>query len=91
MAEFYHIYIDAPGLAPDNRELKKKLDLAVDWFRYADNCWLVYTTSDASKWYQRLGELVKSRNGNLLIIKVDQSERQGWISKKLWEWIREKT
>lgn len=91
MANLYHLYLTAPGLAPDDPELTKKLDLATDWLRFGDNCWLLYTTGDAAKWYARLGALVKKRAGHMFIIKVDPSDRQGWLPKSSWKWIQSKT
>lgn len=91
MADLYHLYLEAPGLSPDDGVLEKKLDLAVDWFRYASNCWLLYSTSSPAKWYERLGPFVRERKGNVLIVRVDPLHRQGWMSKQLWQWIRDKT
>jgi hypothetical protein len=89
MADIFHIYINAPGLAPDNPVLEKRLNTALDWIRYGDQCWLVHTTSDAAKWYERLAPMVKARGGNLLVIKVDPTQRQGWMPKSVWKWIRD--
>lgn len=91
MADFYYIFIAVPGLGSDSPEIEKKLDLAKDWFRFSDKCWVVYTTSDAAKWYKRLSKVVKSRDGRLLIFKLDPSDRQGWITEAFWEWMREVT
>ncbi|MGH7131146.1 MAG: hypothetical protein ACREJO_04285 [Phycisphaerales bacterium] len=70
--------------------MEKKLNLATDWLRLGDNCWLVYTTGDAAKWYARLGDLVKGYKGHLFIIKVDPSDRQGWLPKASWKWLKDK-
>lgn len=86
MAAYYHIMAEPrPGVA--RKEIQKVLDLAITWFRYQDNCWIIHTTSDANAWYTRLEKLVNP-GGNLLIIKLDLSDRQGWISKDLWKWLK---
>jgi hypothetical protein len=90
VAEFYHLYIKASDLDPTDAALVKKLDLAKDWIRYGDCCWLLYTTSDAAKWNTRLADFVKERNGHFFIIRVDISKRQGWMPKRVWTWLREK-
>lgn len=87
MRRFYHIYIDSlQGMT--HEEIEKKLDLAVDWFRYGTKNWIVYTTSDENKWYERLKSFVR-QGGNLFICELDISTAQGWMSKEFWEWIEE--
>ncbi len=91
MAEFYHIMLDVPGRSPADEEITKIFDRAVHWYRYSNNCWIVYTSSDAAKWYERFSPLVRANAGKLFIVKLDLSDRQGWINKSLWDWIRERT
>jgi hypothetical protein len=88
MAELYHIYLD-PKEGVTSEQIKKKLDLAVDWYKYAENCWIVETTSDASKWQLRLRPLAEP-DGSLLIFKLDHTERQGWMTTKFWDWLKDK-
>lgn len=85
MAELYHIYLEPKeGVAPE--DIKKKLDLALDWYKYAENCWIVETTSDANKWQLRLRPLAEPE-GSLLIFKLDRTDRQGWMTKDFWDWL----
>lgn len=88
MANFYHIMLDIPGIAPTDPLIIKEMDKAVSWYRYRRNCWIVYTTSNAARWYARLGHLARAKGGQLLILKIDLADRQGWITKGLWEWMR---
>lgn len=86
MAKFYHVYIDPkPDVTPD--QVKEKMDLALDWFRYGPRNWIVYTTSDANKLHARLKDLVET-GGNLFIVKLEVSDRQGYITKRLWDWLK---
>lgn len=85
-AYYYQIYVRSkPGITRE--KIKKKMDLALDWYRYSDECWIVYTTSDAHKWYERLSPLVKAE-GYVLIVRLDISDRQGWMPKGFWAWIK---
>jgi hypothetical protein len=88
MASLYHIYIE-PRADVTLDQIKEKLNLAVDWYKYSKNCWVVETTSDAAKWQLRLKPLVEP-DGSLLILKLDLAERQGWMSRKFWDWINDK-
>jgi hypothetical protein len=86
--KFYAIYIERdPDVAYD--DVKKAMDLAIDWYRITSRYWIVYTTSDSEKWYGRLKKFVTS-SGNLFICGLDTTERQGWMSKDFWDWLRER-
>ena len=72
-------------------ELETKMNLSVDWFRIDENLWVLYTTSDAERWYARLSPLVKD-SGRVFICRLDVTNRQGWMGKSFWTWLkREKT
>ena len=66
--------------------LKPVFNKAIDWFRYAPNCWIVWTSSSAEKWYERLRPHIKDAD-SMFIVRLDMSERQGWLSKSIWEWM----
>lgn len=85
MADFYHITIETKeGITYD--QIEKKMNLALDWYKYHPKCWIVYTTSDAEKWFARLEPLVKP-GGTLFICRLDTSDNQGWVRQKFWDWL----
>jgi hypothetical protein len=86
MASLYNIYI-VPKEGVTEDEIQAKMNKALDWFRYDDKCWLVYTSSDQDKWYVRLSPLVKP-GGHALIWRLSMSHYKGWMTNRLWEWIR---
>lgn len=86
MGAFYHIYI-SPKDGVTRAQYRPKMDLAIDWFRYDDKNWIVYTTSDARKWDSRLREFVNP-GGHLFICKLQIDDYFGFMSKKLWEWLK---
>lgn len=87
MSSFYHIFLQ-PKAGISEQQISEKMNLAVDWYRYSEYCWIVKTTSTASKWNTRLKPFVEP-GGNLLIVKLDPSERQGWMAKSFWSWLKE--
>lgn len=87
MAAYFHIFIK-PKSGVTDEMVKRKMDLALDWYKYSDYCWVVKTTSDEAKWQTRLKPLVEP-DGSLLILSVDPSKRQGWIAKSFWEWLKD--
>lgn len=88
MAELYNLAITPrPGVT--RQEVEKVLDTAVDWYRYQDNCWILYTTSTAEKWYARLEELVKPE-GSFYICRLDITDDQGFMSSEFWKWLQKR-
>jgi len=86
MAEYLHIYI-SPKDGVTRAQMDKKLNLAIDWYRYARGLYVVYTTSSADKWKARLIDFVKPQ-GRLFICRMDASQRQGWMNKDFWDWLK---
>ena len=83
---FFMIYIDR-NKESSYEDIKKKMDAALDWYRLNDKLWIVYSSSDPEKWYGRLGALVKD-SGNLFVCQLEESNRQGWMPKDFWEWLK---
>lgn len=85
MAKFYHIYLDPKsGVTLD--QIKSKMDLALDWFKYDSKNWIVYTISDAKALYARLEPLFRD-GGSLFICSLDMTDYWGWMSNDMWQWI----
>lgn len=58
------------------------------WWHYIDSTWIVKTTDSVETIAEKLNPLIDSVNNSLLVVKIDPSERQGWLPKKAWDWIR---
>ena len=86
MADLYHVYLK-PKPEIKFEEIKKKMDLALDWFKYGENIWILHTTSDDKKLYGRFKELVDP-SGYLFICKLDLTHNYGLMSEEFWNWIR---
>jgi len=88
MSELYHIYI-MPRNGVMRPQVEEKLNLAVNWFRYNERCYVVETTSNEDKWQERLLPLVNP-GGYLFICKFDSTHYHGFMSPKFWEWFHER-
>jgi hypothetical protein len=84
--QFLHIAFKFANGDPKTATLRPIFNKAIDWFRYAPNCWIVWTSSSADKWYERLKPHIDDED-SMLIVKIDMTERQGWLNKSLWEWM----
>ena len=89
MVKFLHIFM-RPKASVSEEAINAKMNLAVDWYKYAENCWVVKTTSEVDTWQLRLKPLVEP-SGSLLILTLDPTKRQGWIAKGFWDWLRKAT
>ena len=86
--QFLHISFEFADGDPKIKELKPVFDKALDWYRYVPNCWIIWTARSATHWYERLKPYL-SDGDHVFIVRLDISERQGWLSKSFWEWLRE--
>jgi hypothetical protein len=82
---FLHIGFNWSG-EPKINELKPVFDNAIDWLRYTPNCWIVWTSSDPEKWYERVKPYLGTGD-HVFICAVDMETRQGWLPKTTWAWI----
>ena len=46
---FLHVYIK-PNAGVTAKQVEDQMNLALDWFRYDDHVWIVYSTTDLAKW-----------------------------------------
>ncbi len=88
MAQYVHISFNFDGATKIN-ELLPTFNHALDWVRYAPNCWIVWTTSSAEKWYDRLKPHLTD-NDHMLIVTLNLQDYSGWLPKWVLDWISEK-
>jgi hypothetical protein len=87
-AKFYHMYL-VPKEGIEQAEIERKLNLALDWFKYDESIWIIYSTATIEIWMKRLKPFAQA-GGNLFICELNISNRNGWMSKDFWKWLREK-
>ena len=86
MSKFLHIYIK-PNSGISREIIEKKISLALDWYRYDENLYIVYTTSSVNKWQERLLDSVKN-DGRLFICELNTVNRNGWLNNAFWTWMK---
>jgi hypothetical protein len=85
MADFLHMSI-VPHEGVTAEQIEERLNKAIDWMRYRRGLYLLYTRYTPQQWNDSLEDLVKP-DGILLVVAVDISKRQGWMTKSFWEWL----
>jgi hypothetical protein len=87
--QFLHlgVYFEKPT-APDRAAIEEVLNKATDWFRYAPNCWIVYTKNSPNVWKDRLRKIPNMDDGtSFFICELNIDNRSGWIRQTAWDWI----
>ena len=76
--------------APTPSAIEELLDRAKDWFRYAPNCWIIYTAQDAKYWSDKLRGLPGMEgHATMLLVEINPEKRAGWMPKSFWKWLKE--
>ena len=88
MAELLHIYIK-PNPDVTTAQVEETLNLALDWFKYRDQGYLVYTSKSAKDWDNRFSDMVRPK-GYILIFPIDPYDYKGFMPKAIWPWLKEK-
>ena len=87
MSKFLSLTFDFEGEKPPLPAIEESLNKALDWVRYAPNCWLLYTSRDEQVWAERMRKMV-GEEASILVVKVDMEHRAGYMEKFIWEWIQ---
>lgn len=86
MAKFLHIGFNFGTRPTKSAPLKEIFDTAIDWYRYAPNCWVIYTSRSVDKWYELLKPKIH-KDDAMFICELTIENRQGWMEDDFWKWI----
>lgn len=71
----------------------KKVAGEGNWQHPMESNWVVavssYSTTTAESIYDSIRPYI-DENDSIFVTKIDQIDRQGWMPKAFWEWIKEK-
>ncbi len=57
-----------------------------DWRHPMESTWFVHSTLRANEIYNRLCSNIDT-NDRLLVIEINSSNKQGWLSQSFWGWL----
>ena len=60
--------------------------ISPQWQHPLESTWFIYTSLSSGEIYNRL-YIHMDRSDRIVIIKVDEKDKQGWLSKTFWDWI----
>ena len=90
MKRFYVITYDLSGSKKDHTSFFEKLKELGGWMHYIRDTWVIstYTYSSAEQIFRQLEPLIDKQEDYLLVVKIDQNDKQGWLPKEGWDWFQ---
>ena len=85
---FLLVNYDVRRSVPDERIIKV-LNRAVDWVQVDPNSWLVWTSRNASTWYERFKPIM-NEGDRVLIFGAHVENRAGYMPSAFWNFVRAK-
>lgn len=77
---------DLRGAAGSYEEFFDALKAHRSWAHYLRSTWLISTSSSPGELFDELRPYI--RPGDHLLVARLTKERQGWLPKKAWDWIK---
>lgn len=87
---FLHVGLTYPNASPQVvAEIQKTIDSeAFDWMRYAIQCWLIWSSSDAETICRKILRVPGMEGATVFICAIDVNDGFGFLPAWAWEWIR---
>lgn len=89
MKKVYIVTYAFKGQSSDYQGLYDAIKSLGNWWHYIDNTWLISTDKTAKEIWEILKPHVDD-DVNLLVAEMGR-DRQGWLPKKAWDWIKKYT
>ena len=87
--KYYHISLNI-----ERYPLKKYLKIntfmeeSINYIKYMPNCYIMYTDICIDKIYRNIKSIL-DEGEHVFICELNLANRQGWLPKSVWNWIRE--
>lgn len=83
---FYQIGIQFPTL-PRSPAIDSILDWNnLDWVRFSESNWLIWTDKHANQLYQLIGPHL-FQTEQIFIVAIDERDRAGMLTQWIWNWL----
>jgi hypothetical protein len=84
---FIHVGFNFTGVAPI-AELEKVFGSSIDWLRYENHCWLLYSTTELSIWRDRIHNCPGILPADSFFLsEFSESSYTGYMHKWVWDWL----
>lgn len=88
-SNFYVISYDLKTPGKDYSSLYEAIKSFPDWQHPLESMWVIFTPYSADEISSKLRADGNLDNNDLLFVcRLQIQDRQGWLDKKFWEWIK---
>lgn len=63
------------------------INLAEDWLKYAENCWIVWGDLTATEWYQKFSPIEALKPCSILVVSMERWNVTGQLPQWAWDWL----
>jgi len=88
-ARFIHVGFGISGPLPEEA-LKKVFNSALDWMKYDDHAWILYTNTDIDTWRDRIRATPGIKEADsffLCVFHVTPKSYSGYMQQFAWDWL----
>lgn len=61
-----------------------------DWQHPIESTWFISSDLQAADIYDYLSQFIDKMNDRLLVIQVNQNNKNGWLAQRFWDWLDSK-
>ncbi len=86
MSKFWMVTFNFGGDSNARERVKKTVEGAIDWYRYAPNAWILYSNRTPEQWYNLIQPKI-GPNATFFLCELNIENRQGWMKQDFWDWL----
>ena len=83
---FLHVAFNFRGGIAKSDELIPLVNSATDWYRYAPNCWLLWTNGTPEAWFNYLKPQLH-KDDYMFICELNKANVYGWLPQGGWDFL----
>ena len=87
---FYAIIYELKNKTKDYTGLYEKIKTFGAWMHYIDHLWIIKSDKQATEISTELLPLIDKNKDYIIVIQIAKNY-QGWLPKKAWDWLKERT
>ncbi|HVB99038.1 MAG TPA: hypothetical protein VNJ12_06865 [Candidatus Dormibacteraeota bacterium] len=86
-ARFIHVSFTSAAPA---EAVNKVFNSALDWLKYSDRAWILYTTTDVNVWRDRIKNIPEIKDSDIAFFMSVFEPRaySGYMTRFAWDWLK---
>lgn len=88
---FFAITYDISDSNEDHTAFFERIQQLGAWMHYIEDTWILSTQrfSSSEQIFAELEPLIDKKEDYVLVVRIDASDRQGWLPERAWDWFNE--